>query len=191
SPLSGIVTQRNADPGSLASPGNAVLVVQSNGWLFARSSIPVEQGATVRVGQVVNLTIDALPGQEFNGKISNLTQSADNESRQLGLLIRLENTDGKLRPGMFGHVSIVTKSVRANVTVPREGIKAGREGETVAVVDKDLKVSIRKVKLGIQSPKVAEILEGVKPGEQVVILSYDQLREGQTVKLSGEGRPKR
>lgn len=191
SPITGIVTLRNADPGSLASPGNAVLVVQSTDWLFVRSAIPVEQGASVRVGLVAKLTLDSVPGEAFEGKISNLTQAADNQSRQLGLLIRLENTAGKLNPGMFGHVSIVTKSVRARVTVPREAIRAGKEGQTVAVVDKDLKVSLRPVKIGGQSPKLAEITDGVKSGDQVVILAYDQLREGQTVKLVGAGRSKK
>lgn len=185
-PLSGLVTERNADTGSLASPGQSVLVVQSTDWLYVRTSIPVSVSAKVGVGQTAKVTVDALPGQTFQGKISNVNGAADPQSRQVTALVRLENPDGKLRPGMFGHVIIVTGKVDAQVTVPREAIRTTPQGPTIAVIDDQRRAHVRSVKLGVQSDTTAEVIEGVKPGEKVVVLSYDVLREGQSVMLPGD-----
>lgn len=188
-PIAGIVTDRSADIGSLASPGTPLIVVQSIDWLIVRVSLPLDVLGKVRVGQTAKVSVDALKGESFQGAITNVNGAADPESRQITALIRLENPGRKLRPGMFSHVIIVTGKVDAAVTVPREAIRTTQQGSTIAVVDKDMKASVRPVKLGVQSDSMAEVLEGVKAGEKVVVLSYDNIREGQTVQLAGQGGP--
>lgn len=192
-PMDGVVSARNADPGSLATASSPILTIQSQDWLFVRSSLPVESYSQVYVGQPVAIALDALPKEELHGQVSQINGAADEKSRQIEILIKLPNPDGKLKPGMFGHLRIVTSQVEAAVALPREAVKTDKEGVvTVAVVDDKLKVNLRKVVLGIQNDKLAEIKSGVSPGEKVVILAYDQLRDGQTVQLPrkpGEGRP--
>lgn len=192
SPIDGIVTERNADVGSLASPGSPVLAVQSVGWLFVRSSLPIETSGSIFVGQRVNISIDAVPNTTFPGTISNVNPAADPNSRQFGVLVRLNNSEGKLRPGMFGKLKIVTQSVNASVTIPREALNESPDGKvTVSVVGEDMVVSVREVTLGVQNDKVAEVRSGVKLGEKVVVLAYDSLKDGQKVQLPkapGEGR---
>lgn len=186
-PISGIVTDRSADIGSLASPGTPLIVVQSIDWLIVRVSLPLDTLGKISVGQTAKVSVDALKGETFEGKITNVNGAADPASRQITALIRLENPGQKLRPGMFCHVIIVTGKVNADVTVPREAIRTTQQGSTIAVVDDKMKASVRPVKIGVQSDSTAEILEGVKAGDKVVILSYDNIRDGQTVQLPGQG----
>jgi len=186
-PISGIVTERNADIGSLASPGQAVLVVQSVESIFIRTSLPLDAINRVVTGQSAKIRIDAYKGEVFTGRISNVNAAADPESRQITALIRMSNASGKLKPGMFAHVSIVTGSVDADVAVPREAITVTPRGATVAVIGGDMKAQIRTVKLGVQSDTMAEITDGIKPGDKVVVLTFDPLREGQTVQIPGQG----
>lgn len=188
-PISGIVTERNADIGSLASPGEPVLVVQSVDSVYIRTSLPLDAVNRVSTGQTAKVKIDAYPGQSFTGRISNVNAAADPESRQITALIRMENSGGKLKPGMFAHVTIVTGRVDAEIAVPREAITVTPRGATIAVIGDDMKAQVREVKLGVQSDTMAEILEGIKPGDKVVVLTFDPLREGQTVQLPGQGRP--
>lgn len=187
SPIAGIVTERRADIGSLASPGSPVLVVQSLAQVFIRASFPVESVGKVFVGQAADITIDALPGKTFHGLVRNVNGAADPVNRQIILLIKLDNEGGVLRPGMFGHVKIVTGAVRAKIVVPREAIRLSKEGASVAVIGDDMKASIKPVKTGVQNDKMVEILEGIEPGEKVVILSVDPVREGQTVQFPKAG----
>jgi multidrug efflux pump subunit AcrA (membrane-fusion protein) len=186
-PISGIVTERSADIGSLASPGQAVLVVQSVESVFIRTSLPLDAVNKVFTGQTAKVRIDAYKDEVFTGRISNVNAAADPESRQITALIRLDNAGGKLKPGMFAHVVIVTGSVDADVAVPREAITVTPRGATIAVIGEDMKAQVRNVRLGVQSDTMAEVLDGVKPGERVVVLTFDPLREGQTVQLPGQG----
>ncbi len=94
---------------------------------------------------------------------------------------------------MFAEARIVTGKVAASVTVPREAVKTSADGKTtVTVIGEDGTASVRDVKVGVGDRDVLEVLEGVKPGEQVVRLSYAPIRDGQKIKLpSDKGAPRK
>lgn len=185
SPVNGTVTTRQADPGSLASPSQAVVVVEYLDWLYAETSLPIDRIGDVREGLAADVTLDAAPGKVFRGVVTNIAPSADLQNRQFGIKVKLPNPGHALRPGMFGRAAFVIKSVRADVAVPREAIRTSDEGTTVTVVDPDATARVRRVELGASSEKYVEILSGVSPGETVVVLSYQPVRDGQKVKLPG------
>jgi HlyD family secretion protein len=188
SPIDGTVTARSADPGALAAPGSPVLVVQSLDWLYVTASLPIENSSVVTNNQVVQIEFDALPGQKFTGQVSNINPAADVKTRQFGMRVKLPNPGHKIKPGMFGRLSIVTGRVNADVAVPREAVKIMPDGKsTVTVVDKDLTAHVVEVKVGASDDKGVQILEGVKPGDRVVTLTFTPIREGQKVKLPGQG----
>jgi RND family efflux transporter MFP subunit len=196
STIDGVVTARNADPGSLASPGTPLLVVQSLEWLFFKSSLPVEAMSLVKQGQTVQVTVDGVEGRTFEGKVTHVNLVADEASRQFDVQVRLENPDRALRPGMFGRIRIVTREVEASVAVPKESVRETDQGRTVTVVGEDMKAQVRHVETGATDGKLVEIVSGVEPDEQVVTLSYMPLRDGQDVQFpteepKGEGRPRR
>ena len=196
SSINGVITARNADEGALASPGQAVLVIQSLDWLFFNTSIPVELGDKIRVGQVAKIAIEGNNGKDIQGSITNINPSADLQSRQITLKIRIENADHMLRPGLFGKINFETDSKKVGVAVPKEAIKYTGTQATVAVVNKDNKIEMRNVATGVTDNKVIEITEGVQAGEKVVTVSYDPLKDGKDVKVDdgkggrqGKGKP--
>jgi HlyD family secretion protein len=185
SPIDGAVTARAADPGDLASPGKSILTVQSLDWVYVSTAVPVESSAGLREGMNAQVTFDTLPGQVFTGPITNLNPTADPQSRQFSVRIRLENPGRLLKPGMYARVGIVTSSVHAKVSVPIEAVTTGDKGSTVTVVDKDSIAHVVPVTLGATDGKFDEVKGDIKPGDQVVILSYSPVKDGQAVTMPG------
>ena len=195
SPINGVITARNADEGALASPGQAVLVIQSLDWLFFVASIPVEMGDKVRVGQIAKIALEGTGGKDVQGAITNINPSADPQSRQITLKIRIENADHALRPGLFGKINFSTDAKKVDISVPKEAILYTGKIPSIAVVNKDSKIEMRLVKLGVSDEKVIEVTEGIVAGEKVVTLTYDALKDGKEVKVvdpkdAGKGKGK-
>jgi RND family efflux transporter MFP subunit len=187
SPVSGTVTLRNIDPGSMASAGQQVLEVQFLDWLYVTASAPIEKSAAIQVGQTAELTFDSFPGQTFTATISNVTPAADPSSRQFMFQMKLQNPERKFKPGMYAHVDIVTNRTPADVLVPNEAIKKGDDGPTVILVDSSNIAHVTPVKTGASDSANTQILSGVKAGDQIVTLSYQPVKDGAKVYPNGKG----
>jgi RND family efflux transporter MFP subunit len=185
SPISGTVTARKADPGDQATPGSPVLEVQYLDWLYVTSTLPIDFSTQIHAGQIADITIDGLPGRTFSGPIININPAADPLSRQFGIKVKLANKDHTVRPGMYGRVSIVTNTVFAGVVVPKEAITTPSTGSpTVTVVGSDNVAHVVKVTEGVSDDTGSQITSGVKSGDQVVVLTYNTIKDGQKVKVS-------
>ena len=199
STVDGTVTARSLEAGALASPGSPVLTVQSLDWLYAAGSVAIESSAALNIGQQASVILDDVAGDPITGKIIQINEAADPTSRQFAVRVRVENRDHRLHPGMFGRMKIVIRSTSAAVAVPKEVITTTADGTTVAILDKELKVKVQKVELGVTDNVVVEIKSGLNPGDRIVSRTYDTLKDGQTVKLpeskdskgrgKGSGRP--
>lgn len=187
SPIDGVVTARTADPGALASPGAPVLTVQYLDWLYVSASLPIERAGAIKEGQIASVTFDGLPGQTFSGVVTNINPAADVQSRQIDLKIKIQNPRHVVKPGMYGRISFTLDRTRAAVAVPREAVKNGPDGPTVTVVDDEGTAHVVAVTLGAQDSTRVQILSGVSPGQRVVTLAYQPVRDGQKVRLPGQG----
>lgn len=185
-PITGTVTKRSADPGSLASAGQTILEVQSLKWVYVTASLPIENAPQVRQGQDVEIRFDSLPGKVVKAKVADINRSADARSRQFTIRMRLENPGEVYRPGMFAQLRVIVSSIKAQVAVPITALQKGKEGDEVTVIDAEGKAVKRPVKTGRRSQDFVEIIEGLSPDDKVVTLSYSPVREGQKVSVSGE-----
>jgi RND family efflux transporter MFP subunit len=183
SPVDGVVSARSADPGALASPGTPVLIVQSDGWLFFRASLPVENSGQVSTGFPVEIALAS--GEKIAGSVASVAGVADSANRRVTVLVKVVNASKNLKPGAFGEASFVLKRVQAGCVVPKEAVVEG----TVAVLGGDNKVAVRTVKTGATDGRKVEILEGVTAGEKVVTMTYSRLKDGQEVKVPGAKKP--
>jgi RND family efflux transporter MFP subunit len=187
SPLHGFVTARYLDPGAVASPGQPILEVQFMRSVWAAVAVPEEVSTKLSVGQPARVTLDAYPNETFAGAIVQVDPSADPQSRQFTVRVILDNRSNRLRPGMFGRISLVTDEVKNAVAVPREAIENDRQGTYVMVVNAAGKASRRRVQVGLQSTDYVALNQGVEVGEKVIVLSAMPLRDGQPVQIAGPG----
>jgi len=186
SPVDGRVTERNADPGTVAGANQPVVTIQSLQWLFVKVNLPVDQAGKVRQGQSIRMQLDAFPDDSFGGTITEINPSADERTRQFTVRARIDNRDERLRPGMFARVSLITSLTEPRVVVPKEAVKTGDEASTVLVVDDEGKATTRKITTGASDDSGFEVRSGLEPGDRVVILSYNAVRDDQTVKVTAE-----
>ncbi len=194
-PFDGTVTNRLIDPGSMASVGQELLEVQYLDWLYVTCSAPVEYISTMKVGQTATLTFDALPGQTFSAPVVLITPAADPTVRQFTFEVRLDNKERLFKPGMFGHVDIMTGKTPVGILVPLEAVHNGDTGNTVSVVKditKDDKgvthgtVHVVPVVTGQSDSKNIEIKSGLSIGDTVITISYRSIKDGSKVTINSD-----
>lgn len=188
SPINGFVTERDMDPGAMATAGTPILAVQSIRQVWVTVPVPEEVSRSVYVGQPATVRLDALPGRTFTGKVIHVNAAADPMSRQFMVQIAVDNRQNQIKPGMFAAVTMVTQRIHATV-VPREAVAQSPTGASVIVVSQTNVAQRRPVKLGASDADGIVVTEGVQPGERVVIMSAIPVRDGQVVRIGG-GRPR-
>ncbi|WP_309707646.1 efflux RND transporter periplasmic adaptor subunit [Armatimonas sp.] len=189
STISGIVTAKPVDEGSSVTAGQTILTIQQLDSLYLTASVPVEQSSAVGIGTKAEVVLDALPGKPFLATVAEVNPAADPQSRQYTIRCKLENASGKLRPGMFAHLTLELRTINAAVVVPSDAVKTTPKGSTVTVVDAENTASVRQVTLGTKVGGAVEVLSGVAAGERVVTLSYSPVKDAQKVKTA-EGAAK-
>ncbi|MBS1719971.1 MAG: efflux RND transporter periplasmic adaptor subunit [Armatimonadetes bacterium] len=180
SSVDGTVTQRNADPGALGSPGSAILIVQFLDWLYFNCSVPVDVAPQITPGMQVTIN---LKSGAVKGNVLLVNAAADPASRQVGIRIRLENADHKLLPGQTGNATFLIQSRQVAVAVPKESVVTVKDVPTVFVMGADNTVTGKAVKVGLANNKLVEVIEGISAGDKVVTLTYSPLKDGMAVRL--------
>ncbi len=181
STIAGTVTKRNADPGSIASPGQPVLVIESTDRLIVNTSIPISDSTKIESGDRANLTIEGIE-DPIVARVEKIIPSADPQDRQALVRLAIVSDQASLRPGMFAKINIEVSRSSAKVAIPTEAIQDG----SVMLIDKDGKAVKTKVAVGNSDQKNSEVISGIKIGDQVVVLSFSPVRPDSPVNITAE-----
>jgi membrane fusion protein (multidrug efflux system) len=183
-PFSGILGLRKVSPGAYLRAGDDIAVLENVDSVKVDFRVPEVYLAKVRVGQVINVAVDAFPGTNFVGKVYATESGIDQETRTALLRGRIKNESGKLRPGMFARVSLVMSKKENALSIPEQALwPQGTDNFVYKVVDG--RVSLAKVVLGQRTPGYVEIVEGVSPGDVVVTEGQIKIRDGAPVTVIG------
>ncbi len=183
SSITGSVTTRTGDPGSIASPSQPILQVQFLDWLFVDASLPVSESSRVTKGLPVEIKIDGIEDQVFKGKVDQVVPSANSQDRQFKVKIRVENPQKLIKPGMYTRVKIEVNRTQAKVVVPTDAID---EEGSVTVLDAENAAAKRKVTLGRRLGRDVEVQSGLEIGDRVVVLAFNPVKEGAKVNIEAE-----
>ena len=184
SPLDGFVTERDADPGAIASPTQPLLAVQFTKQVWVNVPVPDQVCARLRLGQPSMVVLDAFPNLKIEAKVLQINPAADPSSRQFTTRVVLNNASGMVKPGMFAHVSFEIGRVRGAVVVPREAVQTDKKGSFVMTIDKDNKAKRITVVPQGSDDRFINIGSVLKPGSNVVIMSASTLKDGQQIRSS-------
>jgi len=183
SPISGVVTARNYDPGDMTGQ-MPVLTIAKVQPVKVVINVPESEFAQVKKGMPANITFDTYGDEVFAGTVTMIAPTVDAASRTFGVEVTMTNKDGRVLPGMFGRVTLNLGTAR-NVVVPdRAVVKQQGSANHYVYVYKDGKVSYNKVELGQRIGDAYEILSGVAPGSQVVVSGMAKLSNGAAVTVA-------
>jgi RND family efflux transporter MFP subunit len=192
-PFDGVVTHRNIDPGDLVrnaqtgagEHGPALFVIARLDKVRIRVPVPERDAPLATVGDQVTITLQALPGEIFEGEISRVAGALDEHTRTMLVEIDLPNPDGRLRPGMFGQATITLADPGGTLTLPANAVRFDEQGKGyVYVVDASNQVAITEVETGIDDGEQIEITAGLKGDERIVGPLLRRLKAGQEVTIN-------
>ncbi len=183
SPINGVVTARNYDPGDMTGNQPVLTVGQLTPAVKVIVNISESDLALIRRGMPVDVRFDAFEGREFTGRIARIYPTVDPATRTFTAEIAINNGDGAIKPGMFARVSM-NLGERSSVVVPdRAVVKQSGSGNKYVYVYSKGKVSYNRVELGRRLDNTYELLSGVADGDTVVISGQTRLADGVAVEI--------
>lgn len=183
-PYAGLVTERKADPGSLATPGEPLLTLEREGNLRLEAAIDESRLGLVQIGESVEVEIDGL-NRTMTGRVGEIVPSIDPATRTFSAKIDLPGLPG-LRAGMFGRAAFAAGK-REAVLVPQSAVVERGQVRSVFVVEEDA-ARLRFVTSGEARGDWREILSGLTAGEQIVVAPSPLLADGGRVTIQEAAR---
>lgn len=197
SPISGAVLERVLEPGNIVRPGDEVLRLGDFSEIKVAVQISELELSNIRVGQPVNVKLDAFPSQPFLGEVTRISPAADPVARLVPIEITIPNSNNRLGSGLLARVTFIPEDADT-IVVPQSALSGGQDAQepkaltegsqaTLFVVEEtgdSPTVSARTVTLGEQVEGRVEIRSGLRPGERFVRRTSKPLKDGEAVKLS-------
>lgn len=187
-PFSGVIGLRVVSVGDYVKEGADMVNLESIDPLKVDFRVPETYMRQVQPGQTLTVTLDALPGRKFDGKVLAVNPLIDAAGRSVVIRAIVRNADTSLRPGMFTRVSLITKDEKDALVVPEQAIvPQGDEQFVFRVVDG--KAARVKVDIGQRRDGKVEVLKGLDVNDMVVTAGQLKLREGMPVTINAAPGP--
>jgi len=180
-PFAGRLGSRAVSVGAYVSPGTRITTLDDLSRVRLDFSVPENILATLKVGRTVRALSAAFGERMFEGRVTLIDPRIDPVTRTAKLTAEFPNPDEALKPGMFLSVALEVTNKPNAVVVPEEAIVGEGLRHLVFVVKDDRTIDRRVVRIGQRQSTVVEILDGVKPGETIVIRGVQRVRPGMTV----------
>ncbi len=206
-PFSGVLGIRKVNLGQYVAPGAAVVSLQQLDPIYLDFSLPEQEIGKMVVGTRIRASVDALPGQVFEGEVTAIEPQVDANTRNFKVQATLPNPDRAVRPGGFAKVGFDLGGARDVVVIPQTAVSFNPYGNAVFVVskvkrkpgEKDMQgkpltgdkfvVTQRFVKTGATRGDLIAVTDGLKPGEQVVTSGLLKLRNDAEVTINNDVQP--
>ena len=166
-PSSGIVMKREALPGKYVEPGVTLYEIADLSTIWIHADIYESEVAHAKVGQPATITFAAYPAETFSGKVAYVYPTLNTEARTVRVRVEFTNPKLKLKPGMYGNVTLQTDAVKTLV-VPKDAVLNTGLRQLVFMDRGQGRYEPTLVKLGRRSQDSVEVMEGLKEGDRIV-----------------------
>lgn len=181
-PFDGQLGLRNVSVGDYVTAGQDLVTLQAIRQLKVDFRLPEIYVAQTRLGQPLDITLDALPGERWQGVVTAISPLVDVAGRAIMLRARLDNPDGVLRPGMFARVNLLLGSGEA-LMVPETAL-APRDNQQFVMRVVDDVVEEVLVRTGQRQRGMVEIVEGLQAGDRVIVAGLQKVESGSRVRAT-------
>lgn len=179
----GIVGEREADVGEFVTPQRKVSTLVSIKNVVVKVGIIEKQVDKISPGQKILVTVDAYPGNIFEGSIESISPIIGGEGKTFEITAKIPNRDSLLLPGMFARTRVITYEADDAISVPSDSLVKSQTGFQIFVINKENKAEARDVQIGYSSTENTIIQSGLNPGEIIIVQKPPELKDGSLVKI--------
>lgn len=190
-PYAAYVKDRLATPGQYVRANSPLFTLVKINPVRLRIEVPERMAPWIKMGQRVEVAVEAFQGRMFEGKIWRISPTVDQSKRTFVVEALIQNPNSELKPGSYAKAKIITDRVESIRLIPSRALNYVLGTNKAYVVTADDTVQVRDVKLGDRFAQEVEILEGVQEGERVAVGGLNRLEEGAKVSVdAGAGKQK-
>lgn len=182
-PMAGAVREKRVTPGDYIRNGTLLLQLTLNNPVKLSFSVTEKDMSRLKPEQECLFKVDAYPDREFKGALSVIYPNLEERTRSLQAEALVPNPHMLLKPGLFARVTIYTGAAADKVIVPVTALLYENDKVKTFVVEQD-KARERFVRLGGKYGEYMEIVEGLKGGEQLIVVGQNNLAEGVKVNVA-------
>lgn len=182
-PFSGTIGLRLVSPGDYITAGQQLVNLEALDNMKVDFRLPEIALPALAPDQALAVEIDALPGEVFAGKVYAIDPRVADTTRSIGVRARIANPEGRLRPGLFARVKLTVENKMEALQIPEQAIFPRGEQLLVYVIT-DGKAELREIEVGQRLPGKAEVLSGIRPGEQVITSGLQKITAGTAVQAN-------
>jgi membrane fusion protein (multidrug efflux system) len=184
-PFDGVITSRLAEPGDVLARFKQVLTLTNPESLVTELSISELLLPTLSIDDSVKVTIDALPGREYSGKISRIHPTVDPATRLGKVEIILKPAPQGVLPGQLCRVTLSGRPI-PRLLIPFNALQRDAQGEYIFIVDSVNNAVKKRIQSGSHFGERVEIISGIEEGQRVVTKGYYDLPSGAAVEIVGQ-----
>ena len=182
SPLKGTVKIRHVKVGEFVRKGDPLVEILDLDKVLVQVNIPEQDIMKISEGETVGVELYALSDRQYRGKVQTIGLEADSRNRTFPIEIVVDNPKRELRPGMLARVTFIKKISDEQVVVPRHSILERDTGRIVFLVEQDKAVK-QSIVTGQSMQDRVQVLEGLKPGDSLVVEGHSKLTDGESVSI--------
>lgn len=177
-PFAGFVARRMVSRGEFVQTGVPLFEIVSLDPVELEFSVAERDSARIELGQRVRVSVSPYPGEQFEGLVSVIAPTIDTRTRTLRVKARIENPDGRLRPGLFARADLGVAGRRDVIWAPASAVRMRAEGEEVFVMGAGDRVRRVRVETGRHRGELVEVRTGLAKGDEVVVRGHTGLSDG-------------
>jgi len=189
-PFSAYVKERQAVAGAYVRANSPLFTLVKIDPVRLRIEVPERMSPWVRVGQEVEVSVEAFADRKFTGKVWRISPTVDQTKRTFVVEALIQNPRYELKPGSYARARLQTEKAETVTAVPNRAVLYVLGSNKSFVVKPDHTIEVRDVKIGERFPEEVEILEGLAPGEVVAVSNLARLTPGMTVRVQEGGPPR-
>ena len=187
-PTTGVVARRGIENGEHVARGAEMFTVVRSDVLELGAAVPARQAGEIKVGQRVHF---AAGGRDFEGRVARISPTIDPTNRSITVYMQVPNVGGVLKANSFSTGRIVSRTVDGAIVIPNAAIRQAQGNDKPFVYRLDATDALERapVSVGIvdESQAIAEIVEGLKPGDRIIVGNVGTLGAGMKVTIAGGG----
>lgn len=188
-PFAGVVVQRFKNEGEYitSTPDTPIIYIADIHKVKVEVDIPEDKIQDLCLGQRGEIRVDGYPDELFQGQVSLIRPLINSQTRTFTVKLEVPNPDCRLKPGMYARVKIILTEKKGVPIISRDAVLK-RDGVSYVMVANNMRAKEQRINTGLAQANRVEVLEGVSPGDLVIVSGHQGLKPGMPVKITGGGK---